>query len=117
MQAVRALDAETLDQPVLDHCFSPAEAFLRGLKHECDRPGDFVAAVSDQRGGAEQNCDVAVVSAGMHRPVRLRAVRVIELLENRQRIHVGTQHDGPAGPRRPAGDPTTPVVPMPSWTS
>ena len=100
METVSALDAESLEQPVVDHSLRAAETFLGGLKYQSQRAGEFVAAIRNKRCCTKQNCDVAVVTAGVHGAVGLRTIRVIALLKDRERIHIGSQHDRSTGSRR-----------------
>ena len=53
---------------------------------------------AERGGGGEQDGGVGVVAAGVHHPRALRPPRQVGRLLQRQRIHIGPQRDGRAGP-------------------
>mgnify|MGYP002621741539 CR=1 FL=1 len=96
VHAIDLLDREFLEQPVLDHDAAAAFILLRRLEDEIDRAVEILR-LGEVLGGAQQHGGVAVMAAGMHLALMLRLVAEIVLLVHVQRIHVGTQADGPAG--------------------
>ena len=106
---------EPLEQPVLDHRLGAADALLGGLEDEIHGAVE-IARRGEVPGGAQQHRGVAVVAAGMHAALVRRAVIEGVRFLHRQRVHVGAQADRPA-PLPTRSTPTTPVLPMPRWTS
>ena len=92
MHAVDLLDAEALDEAVLDHGEAAGEAFLVGLEHDHHRAVE-VARLAQILGGAEQHGRVPVVAARVHLARRLGCVRNARHLLDRQGVHVGAQPD------------------------
>jgi hypothetical protein len=83
--------------------WGPFRRLFRRLEHCHQRPLPSVAGLREERRRADEPGDVHVVAAGMHDRHRLAvAVRDFDLagigqagrLLDRQRIHVGAQHDG-----------------------
>ena len=62
-------------------------------------PATLGLALGDDARGAEQDRDVPVVPARVHFARRARSEGVLRLLGERQRVHVGAQHDRLARPR------------------
>jgi hypothetical protein len=93
MQSVRALDAEALEHAVLDHRLRAALAFFGGLKQEDNGARNLGASRHHDLGRTEQNRNVSVVSAGMHHARRCGLVGDVVFLFDRQRVHIGAQHD------------------------
>ena len=92
VHAVDFLDAEAVDQAVLDHGLAAGAALLRRLEDH-HRGAVEIARLGEVLGGAEQHRGVAVVAAGVHLAGHRRLVRQAGRLLDRQRIHVGAQPD------------------------
>ena len=85
---------DALDHAGLDDSASAAGWQLLGvLKHEPDLAGKLVAPFAEDLSGTEKHRRVAVVPARVHHPGSCRHVRDVVLLDDRQRVHVGPQHD------------------------
>ena len=94
VHAVDLLDAEALDQPVLDHRLAAAAAFLGRLEDDHRRAVE-IPRLGEIARRAEEHRGVAVMAAGMHPPVDRRGVGLAGRLAQRQRVHVGAQADHP----------------------
>ena len=92
VHAVDLLDTETVHQPVLDHRGRARAALFGGLEDHDGIAGE-IPRLGEITGSTEQHRGVAVMAAGVHHAGRLRGVRQIGLLLDRQRIHVGAQPD------------------------
>ena len=81
-------------------------ALLGGLEDEQDLAGEVLPHRDERPRGVEQHRDVGVVAAGVHHPDRLplpgrgrlAGERQVDLLGDRQRVHVGAQRDDRARP-------------------
>jgi len=71
---------------------------LPRLHHEHDLPGEDVAALGEQPGGAEQHRDVGVVPAGVHHPGHLGGEGQAGVLRHGQGVHVPAEQVGRARP-------------------
>ena len=92
MHAVDLLDLEAVHQPVLDHRLGAGAALFGGLEDHHRIAGE-IARLGEIARRAQQHRGVAVMTAGMHLAGRLRGIRHAGGLEDRQRVHVGTQAD------------------------
>ncbi|RMS49193.1 hypothetical protein ALP66_03815 [Pseudomonas amygdali pv. photiniae] len=95
VQTVDRFHRKALEQTVFDHPLRAAEVFLGRLKdkmHCASKPAGF----RQVPGGGQQNCRMAIVSAGMHAALMGRLVHAVAQLLNRQSVHVGTNADGRA---------------------
>jgi hypothetical protein len=86
-----------LERAIGEHSLSPANPLFGWLKYERDRPWQLAPACNQNLSRGHQDRGMAVVSAGVmgariYRLVRLTPIR----LDQRQGIHIGTQHDGAA---------------------
>ncbi len=63
------------------------------LEDEAHLAGELVAALDEELRGAEQHRRMAVVSARVHDAGPRRDVRDVVLLQDRERVHVGAEHD------------------------
>ena len=88
---------DDVQQPLLEHVAGAVEPLLPRLDHEHDLPGELVAALGEQPGGAEQHRHVGVVPAGVHGPGHLGGERQPGVLLHRQRVHVAAQQVGRTG--------------------
>ncbi len=90
-----ASHGEFFEEAVLDHLARPAAAFFGRLEDQVDRAVE-VAVLREMARRGQQHGGMAVMAAGVHL-ARLRAGmgEFVELLHG-QRVHVGTQADGPA---------------------
>ena len=86
-----------VEQALLEHQACAVAAFLAGLEVEQDAAGEPGPPLDQQPRRAQQHRDVRVVAAGVHRPVDLRREVEVGRLEDRQRVHVGSEEDGRAG--------------------
>ena len=93
---------EAVEEPVIDHGLGAFPRLLRRLEHRHQRSLPGVAGSREQRRRADEPRDMHILAAGMHDRHRLpAAIRGLELarkgqagrLLDRQRIHVGAQHD------------------------
>ena len=103
VHAVDLLDVPAVHQPVLDHCLAAAAAFLGRLEDQ-HRGAVEIARLGKVARRAEQHRHVPVMAAGMHLAGNGRGIVCTRLLEERQRIHVGTEADHPAASVAPAVD-------------
>jgi hypothetical protein len=94
---------DDVEQPLLEHVAGAVQAFLPRLQHEDDLPGQQVAALGEQAGGAEQHRHVGVVPARVHGAGDLGGEREPGVLLHLQGVHVGAQQIGGPG-SRPAQD-------------
>ena len=96
---------EAVEQAVVDHRPGALRRLFGRLEdhHQCAPPR--VACLREQRGRAHQPGDMHVVAAGMRPPARcsprvrrrdLAGIGEAGRLCDRQRVHVGAQHDGRA---------------------
>ena len=83
---------EAVHQAVLDHRGGAGAALFRRLEDH-DRVAGEIPRLGEIARGAEQHRGMAVMAAGVHLARRLRGVRQIGLLLDRQRVHVGAQPD------------------------
>ena len=97
VHAIDLLDAEAVHQPVLDHRQSARAALFRRLEDH-DRRAGKIAGLGEILRGAQQHRGMAVMAAGVHLAGRLRGIREVGLLLDRQRVHIGAQPDHAAGP-------------------
>jgi hypothetical protein len=89
---------DDVEQPLVQHEPGTVEPLLARLHHEHDLPGQLVAALGEQPGGAQQHRHVRVVPAGVHRTGHLGGEVQPGVLVHRQRVHVPAQQVGRAGP-------------------
>src|SRR4029077_4350546 len=94
VHAVDLLDAEAVEQPVLDHRGGTGTALFRRLEDDHGLAGEVprlreVARRTKQHGG------MAVMAARMHPARRPGGVRQAGRLLDRQRVHVGAKADHP----------------------
>ena len=83
----------------LDDVAGPAGRYLLGvLEDEAHLSGQLVTMLEEQPSRAEQHRRVTVVPAGVHHTRARRDVGKDVLLENRQRVDVGAEHDDLARP-------------------
>jgi hypothetical protein len=95
VHAIDFLNAEPLDQSVLDHGERAGGALLRRLEND-DRGAGKVTRLGEISGGAQQHRGVPVMAAGMHLAGNGRLVRQARFLLERQRVHVSAQpNDAP----------------------
>jgi hypothetical protein len=92
VHAEDGIAGETLEQPVLQHFQCAADAFLGRLEDEVDGAVE-VAGFRQVFGGTQQHGRVAVVAAGVHAAGVLAGMGQSGCLQDRQRVHVGTQAD------------------------
>ena len=92
VHAVDFVDAETADQPVLDHRQGAGATLLRRLEDDHGGAGE-IAGLGQVFRGAEQHGGVAVMAAGVHLARHRGLVRQPGLFLERQRVHVGAQPD------------------------
>ncbi len=83
---------KALEQAVGDHRLRAAQAFLGRLEDEVHRAVE-VARLRQIARRAQQHRGVAVMTAGVHAALVLRAVVEAVGLVDRQRVHVGAQAD------------------------
>ncbi|MDF2797904.1 MAG: hypothetical protein K0R85_648 [Devosia sp.] len=97
VHAVDFVDAEALENAVLDH-FAPAgAAFFGRLEDQGDSPIE-VAGFSEILGCAQQHGCVTIMAAGMHAARHRTGVRLARAFGDRQGIHIRAQAQGaPAG--------------------
>ena len=95
VEAIDLLDREALHQAILEHGASPCPAFFGGLEDEHGLAVE-IARLGEVARGAEQHGGVPVMAAGMHLSRHGRGPGLAGGLADRQRVHVGTQADGPA---------------------
>jgi hypothetical protein len=88
VHAVKFVDAEALDQPVLEHGQRAGAALLGRLENDHRRAGE-IASLGEIFGGAKQHRGVAVMTAGMHLARNGRLVGQAGFFFERQRVHVG----------------------------
>ncbi len=93
VHAVKLLDAETLDEPVVDHRLGAGATFLGRLKHQNDGAGK-IACLGEVSRRAQQHGGVTVMTAGVHLAGIGRRVIGAGGLDDRQRVHIGAQRDG-----------------------
>ena len=86
-----------VEQAFLEHELGAVVAFLAGLEHEEDLPGQIVTMADEQAGGLAEHGDVEVVAAGVHGAVDARRVRESGVFRHRQGVHVAAQQDRRAG--------------------
>jgi hypothetical protein len=93
---------EAVEEPVIDHRLGAFPGLLRRLEHCHHRPAPAVAGSRKQRRRTDEPGDMHIVAAGMHHrdrlPVAVRGsdftgIRQAGGLLDRQRIHIGAQHD------------------------
>ena len=94
---------DDVEQPLLEHVAGAVQALLPRLQHEHDLPGQQVAPLGEQPGGAEQHRHVGVVPAGVHGAGDLGGEGQAGVLVHLQGVHVGAQQVGRSRPR-PAED-------------
>jgi hypothetical protein len=69
------------------------ESLLAGLEHEDDVPGQLLAPTGEHSGGPHEHRRMQVMPAGVHVAGDRRAERDVDLLRDRQRVHVAAQED------------------------
>ena len=93
---------EAVEEPIIDHRPGAFPRLLRRLEYRHQGPAPRVAGLREQRGRADKPGDMHVVAAGVHdrhrlavavRGPDLAGIRQAGCLLDRQRIHVGAQHD------------------------
>ena len=110
VQTKHRIGHEISEQALLDHQLSTAfltfrRALLGGLKNKHHLAGELFLDTGQRFRHTHQNCDMRIMSAGMHHAGLLaaelgghpRGKRQVHLLGYRQRIHVGTQRDARSG--------------------
>ena len=104
VQRVDLVRRKALEQAFLDHDLSAAAALFRGLKNEVYGAVE-IARLGEVAAAAEQHRRVAIMPAGVHTTIVLRAVRHIAELVHWQAVHVGAQPDrAPARTPAPLDD-------------
>ncbi len=103
VHAIDLLDAPAGHQPVVDHGLAAGAAFL-GRLEDHDHGAVEIAGLGEMLGRAQQHGGVAVMAAGVHHARVLGSEGHARSLQDRQRIHVGTQADGLAGGHVAAAD-------------
>ncbi len=87
------------DRAGIDHGAGAAgRQLLRVLKDKSDLAGDLLLPLAEELRGAEEHRGVPVVAARVHDAGPRRDVRHVVLLVDRERVHVGAEHDDLAGP-------------------
>ena len=91
------MDAEDAINPlgsaVLDHRQRTRRYLLGGLEAEPQASRPAVTQGHERGRGPKRHCHVAVVAAGMHHTLDCRGDDpVVAALDNRERVHVGAQH-------------------------
>ncbi len=89
---------EPVEQALLQHHPRAGIALFARLEHQQHRPRQLVDPIHEKPSRTEQHRDVRVVTAGVHRAVDLGREVEARVLVERQRVHVGSQHDRPTGP-------------------
>ena len=92
VHAIDLVAGETVHQPVLDHRGGSRAALFRRLEDD-DRIAGEIPGLGEIARRAQQHRGVPVMATGVHLARRLRRVRQIGRLLDRQRIHVGAQPD------------------------
>ena len=98
MQREAPIDVRILERALLDHQLVAGGALFGRLKTEDDRSRDELTMARQRACGAEQNGDVSVVTARMHRALAGRAVRNVADFIHRKAVHVGAQQRHRPGP-------------------
>ena len=93
MHAVNRIAGETLKQPIFQHGERAAAAFFPRLEDEMDNAVE-IAGLRQVFGGPQQHGGMAIMPAGMHRPLHRAAIGDIIQFFHRQRIHIGAQPNG-----------------------
>jgi hypothetical protein len=94
VHAVNFLDAEALDQPVVDHGERAGAALLGRLENDHRGAGE-IAGLGEIFCGAKQHRSMAVMAAGVHLARNGRLVGQAGFFFDRQRVHVGAQANDP----------------------
>ena len=101
MQAEDCRGARVVEHSVLHHRRRAANPFFGRLEDELDRSRDFRLHPRKHFGDSHENCDVVVMSAGVHHAdvhalphrAHLALEGKVDLLGHRQRVHVGAERD------------------------
>ena len=125
VQGVGRVDppAGRLEQSLADHRLRPAGSLLPGLEHEHDVTLELVAQLVQDPRRTDQPRDVQVVAAGVHPTDVPRDVLEVEVLGDRQGVHVAAQQHhrpvrpGARGAPRPRSTATTDDSASPRVTS
>ena len=96
MQRVRRVDASPrgIQQAFADHRLGAAWPFLTGLEHQHNVSGELIAHCVKDASGADQGRHMEIMAARVHHTIVLRRVVDVDVLRDRQRVHVtAQQHD------------------------
>ena len=103
VHAVKFVDAEALDQPVLEHGQRASAALLGRLENDHRGAGE-IAGLGEIFCGAKQHRGVAVMAAGVHLARNGRLVGQAGFFFEGQRVHVGAEPDDLLAALAPAND-------------